>query len=298
MDTAPSTPLLFRYAPTPSGFLHEGNLLNFMLVAGKAKEVGGKILLRIDDLDRSRFRLPYLQDIFFLLQSLELPWELGPKNEEDFQANWSQVHRMHLYNKQLEYLKESGHLFLCGCSRSVLIQFGECKCWQTSRSADCWEDSSLSWRWNNANFHFPILRKKGGAPAYHLTSVVDDALFSVNAVLRGSDLLASTQLQYALKSILPIAQKQEITYWHHPVLLEKDQPEGGRKLSKSAGNHLLNEPQQTVRNPLQIQEKMLALLYQQHLLRLEDYHVLRESKNVPLWPEIYTFIRPLLKQFK
>jgi glutamyl-tRNA synthetase len=53
-----------RIAPTPSGFLHLGNILSFAITAGLARDIGASILLRIDDLDRSRMRLEYLQDIF------------------------------------------------------------------------------------------------------------------------------------------------------------------------------------------------------------------------------------------
>ena len=80
--TVDAVPLKFRYAPTPSGFLHEGNICNFLLVWVLARASGGKILLRIDDLDRERFRKPYLEDIFRKLDSLGLDYDEGPAGPE------------------------------------------------------------------------------------------------------------------------------------------------------------------------------------------------------------------------
>src|SRR5579872_3698555 len=63
-----------RLAPTPSGFLHLGNVLSFAITAAIAAKTGAKILLRIDDLDRDRVNRDYVQDIFDTLNFLEIPW--------------------------------------------------------------------------------------------------------------------------------------------------------------------------------------------------------------------------------
>src|SRR5580698_8544901 len=69
-----------RIAPTPSGFLHLGNVLSFALTAGLARRSGASILLRIDDLDRERVSREYVEDIFDALNFLGIPWDEGPRN--------------------------------------------------------------------------------------------------------------------------------------------------------------------------------------------------------------------------
>lgn len=85
---------LTRIAPTPSGFLHLGNAFSFLKTKALAQKHNAKILLRIDDLDRERYRPEYVQDIFDTLDFLEIKIDLGPKNLQEFESEWSQVLRM------------------------------------------------------------------------------------------------------------------------------------------------------------------------------------------------------------
>src|ERR1700741_1011573 len=112
--------MLTRIAPTPSGFLHIGNVMSFLITQQLAKEQGAKILLRIDDMDQDRMEEKYLQDIFETLHFMEIGWEEGPKDAEDFKKNFSQRSRMHLYNSALEELKNNKRLYACICSRQQL----------------------------------------------------------------------------------------------------------------------------------------------------------------------------------
>src|ERR1051325_8948231 len=105
-----------RLAPTPSGYLHFGNALSFCITAHLARKTGAKIFLRIDDLDRERLAKKYVQDIFDTLLFLEIPWDEGPRNMKEYEDEFSQAHRLHLYEKALDRLKEAGHLFACTCS--------------------------------------------------------------------------------------------------------------------------------------------------------------------------------------
>jgi glutamyl-tRNA synthetase len=82
-----------RIAPTPSGYLHLGNAYSFLLTKALAKKHGAKILLRIDDLDRDRYRPEYVEDIFATLDFLEIKIDQGPKNSKEMESTWSQVHR-------------------------------------------------------------------------------------------------------------------------------------------------------------------------------------------------------------
>jgi glutamyl-tRNA synthetase len=73
-----------RIAPTPSGFLHAGNAFNFLQTAALAKQSGARVLLRIDDMDRDRYRPAYVNDIFETLDFLGIHWQEGPKQINDF----------------------------------------------------------------------------------------------------------------------------------------------------------------------------------------------------------------------
>jgi len=257
-----------RIAPTPSGFLHLGNVVAFVRAIELGKRNGAKVLLRIDDMDRERVEKEYVQDIFDTLNFLELPWDEGPGNVEEFEREWSQVHRMGLYREMLKVLREGGNLFACNCSRAQALRdsvdgvyAGTCR--EKGGSLDA---GNVSWRLRTeereigvrvlgggvrdgeasggvkgkvVNVGMPgsmkdfVVRKRDGFPAYQLTSVVDDLYFGVDLVVRGEDLWASTVAQHFLAE--KVGKEKEfgaIGFYHHPLLMA----EGERKLSKSAGD--------------------------------------------------------------
>jgi glutamyl/glutaminyl-tRNA synthetase len=227
-----------RIAPTPSGFLHVGNILNFSLTAGLARETGAGILLRIDDLDRERADVAFLEDIFETLRFLELPREEGPVDVEDFETNWSQVRRMGLYERALAVLREKGAVFACSCSRAELARLGGSGYPGTCRDRNISLDApEVNWRLKTDGSDLPdemrdfVVRKKDGFPAYQLSSVVDDIHFGIDLVVRGEDLRASTAAQRYLASVLGVAEFERVRFVHHPLLMAED----GGKLSKSAG---------------------------------------------------------------
>ena len=124
-----------RLAPTPSGYLHLGNIYSFAVTAALARKTQAKILLRIDDADRERTNKLYVQDIFDTLDFLGIPWDEGPKNTKEYEQEYSQVHRMGIYTKALQQLRESGMLFACTCSRADVLRLnadsiytGTCRC--------------------------------------------------------------------------------------------------------------------------------------------------------------------------
>src|ERR1035437_9153412 len=91
-----------RIAPTPSGYLHLGNILSFAITAALARKTNAKVLLRIDDFDLERTNKLYVQDIFDTLNFLEIPWDEGPRNMKQYEQEFSQVHRMEMYKKALQ----------------------------------------------------------------------------------------------------------------------------------------------------------------------------------------------------
>jgi len=237
-----------RIAPTPSGFLHLGNVLSFAITAALAERAGAKILLRIDDIDQARADKQYVLDIFDTMNFLEIPWNEGPRNAKEFEDQYSQLHRMDLYNEGLKQLQDNELVYACNCSRK---QLGEspCNCYekQLSLTAD-----NVSWRlittptneliikdYNGelikaalpAEMDNFVVRKKDGFPAYQLTSVIDDLYYGVDLVIRGEDLWPSTLAQHQLAIVLGKDDFKKITFYHHPLIKDS----AGNKLSKSAG---------------------------------------------------------------
>ena len=247
---------LTRFAPTPSGFLHLGNLYSFLVTKVLAEKHGAKILLRIDNLDQERYREEYVQDIFDTLDFMELSYELGPKNLQEFQNEWSQVHRMEQYQPALEELSEKKLVFACDCSRKKIHEMdssgyylGHCQ----DRRIPL-DRKEVAWRFNAletdfvklksypnqlntslvlpTDIAFSILRKKDLQPAYQLTSLIDDLLFGVDLIVRGQDLYSSSLAQLALAEKLSKSEFQNITFFHHSVLKGPKK----KKLSKSDGS--------------------------------------------------------------
>src|SRR5690554_1396815 len=255
MDTAKPTYQRTRIAPTPSGFLHLGNVLSFALTASLARRSGARILLRIDDLDRERVKPAYVQDVFDTLDFLEIPWDEGPRNCHEYETEYSQLHRMHLYENALQQLRQGGSVFACDCSRSEVMgrhpdgfYTGTCK-----EAGLSLEASGLNWRldtsadrvattftdWNGrvhrealpGNMQYFVVRKRDGFPAYQLASVLDDVHFGVDLVVRGADLWDSTVAQSLLAGRLGLAGFQHAGFFHHDLLMAATD----EKFSKSAG---------------------------------------------------------------
>ncbi|HMO32012.1 MAG TPA: glutamate--tRNA ligase family protein [Lacibacter sp.] len=243
-----------RLAPTPSGYLHLGNVASFVLTAGLARRSGASILLRIDDLDRERVRDHYLEDIFDTLLFLDIPWDEGPRSANEHRQLFTQSTRMQAYADALDYLRATGAIFACNCSRSALAaQAGSTYPGTCLHRGLPPEQPGVNWRlhtersggitWQDMrqgptqlplppDMHFFMVRRKNGYPSYQLASVVDDLYFNVDLVVRGADLLPSTLAQQWLAGHLPANRFSATTFVHHPLL----HAPGGTKLSKSAGD--------------------------------------------------------------
>jgi glutamyl/glutaminyl-tRNA synthetase len=252
-----------RIAPTPSGLLHFGNGASFLLTYILAQAAGGKILLRIDDLDAERMRLEYVEDIFKTLDWLPIEWDEGPTSVADFQQNWSQHHRLDLYQKALENLKNTeGVLYPCTCSRKQIKEASKNGVYpQTCRFKNIsFDQKETAWRmhipekttisFKNIDFktHLSayssfiihhssliigdfVVLQKNGLPAYQVASVVDDGHFGVNFVVRGADLLPSTAIQIFIAQHLKRTDFAETLFLHHDLVTDAV----GEKLSKSRG---------------------------------------------------------------
>lgn len=259
-----------RYAPTPSGYLHEGNLYNFFLVQAWMQALGGEIVLRIDDQDQDRIREEYLENLFQVLAQAGLRWDVGPHNPQELRAQFSQVSRRNLYAQHLENLAQSGQVFACTCSRTELAGRpypGTClnkglpldhpeAAWRliTPNTGEIrWQDQALGpvlFIWDQLE-PYPIVRKRDGQAAYHLCTLADDQHFGITHVVRGQDLLSSTAFQLFLAERLGLGFAH-VHFLHHPLLTDAH----GQKLSKSAGRFQLA--------PVWTPEKLTWLRLQAH----------------------------------
>jgi len=244
-----------RLAPTPSGYLHLGNVFSFALTAALAESHHADILLRIDDMDRERMLPAYLQDIFDTLQFLDIPYDQGPQHASDFEHSYSQRHRLKHYEAALQTLREKGLVYACSCSRTQILQSavpgtypGTCRhkhipldtpgvAWRLYTDASQKirvkkQDGSQEEVALPADVQNIVVRKKDGFPAYQLCSVVDDVLFGIDMIVRGQDLWHSSIVQLYLAQALEKASFLEARFLHHPLLLDPS----SRKLSKSAGD--------------------------------------------------------------
>jgi glutamyl/glutaminyl-tRNA synthetase len=239
-----------RIAPTPSGYLHIGNVLSFALTAALARKTGARVLLRIDDLDQERVSPHYVQDIFDTLSFLNISWDEGPRDVDDYQKNWSQLQRMDLYRDALQQLANQHEVFACSCTRSQLQAYdsypGTCR----NKSTPL-DTPNVAWRLYTddrelniktlpegiTKIRLPdamkdfVVKKKDDHPAYQLASVIDDIHFGVDLVVRGQDLYPSTIAQHYLADVLGLNAFKNITFHHHQLLLNDEHT----KLSKSAG---------------------------------------------------------------
>lgn len=244
-----------RLAPTPSGFIHLGNVYSFLTTLSLAEQTGAKILLRIDDIDRDRIRPEYVADIFETLQFLGLAWHEGPQSAADFFGHWSQHNRLASYEQALRHLADAGAVFACDCSRGELDVRG----FASGCAKDCRERGldletrgvnwrlrtddrpTLTFRGHSGESRSAVLppamrefivRKKDGLPAYQVASLIDDVTFGVDLIVRGEDLLPSTLAQLLLARHLGLDAFLNAGFVHHPLLTGA----GGAKLSKSAGD--------------------------------------------------------------
>jgi glutamyl/glutaminyl-tRNA synthetase len=210
-----------RLAPTPSGDLHLGNALAFGAAWLSARNAGGRVILRIEDLDRGRAR-----DSVAARHRADLAW-LGIDWDEEVTPQ-----------SRRRYSLEGISCYRCDCSRSIRLARA-CRCRERPAAAGAWRyrtppgpvtfvDRALGPQTVSTD-EDPILVRAGGEAAYPLAVVVDDARDGVTEVVRGADLLEATATQLCLHADLGLRPP---TYLHVPLLLGSD----GKKLSKSHGS--------------------------------------------------------------
>lgn len=250
-----------RFAPTPSGRMHLGNLLCSLLAWLSARKAGGRVILRIEDLDTERTKLSYTRQLQEDLLLLGLNWDEGGLME-GAPGPYCQSQRTAYYESLLQKLQDKGLVYPCFCSRAELhaasaphasdgepVYSGKCRGLSREEAEQLSEKRppALRLRVPDRDIVFQdghygeirqnlskecgdfILRRSDGVFAYQLAVAADDAAMGVTQVVRGRDLLSSTPRQLYLYELLGFAPP---TYFHAPLLLAPD----GRRLSKRDGD--------------------------------------------------------------
>ena len=246
-----------RIAPTPSGFLHAGNGVNFVLTWLVTRSEKGLLRLRIDDLDAPRIDREYIEDVFRTLEWLDIDWDEGPSGPDEHSRLYSQRFRIPRYNELIGQFKERDVLFMCKCSRKeIQEQSKDGQYPGTCRGKDLLIDADTAIRFmipspcvvrvNDMRagtieidlykrMRDPVIRRRDGIPAYHIASIADDIDYGIDLVVRGADLLDSTAVQLYIADAPGTGRFSSTRFYHHPLIHSED----GKKLSKSAGSSSL-----------------------------------------------------------
>ncbi len=283
-----------RYAPSPTGHLHLGNARTALLAYWQVRSQNGQFVLRTEDIDSQRSRPEFVQANLNELRWLGLNWDEGP-DVGGLQAPYRQSERFGLYERALETLQTSGHLFACYLSRKDL---------QNVASAPHGSGSVYSRPQRDLNERVSVQKKEGKTPslrflvepqmltfrdevlggvtlnppentgdfvvrradgewAYQLAVVVDDITMNITHVLRGDDLLPSTGAQLLLYEALGA---EPPVFAHVPLLLGAD----GSRLAKRKGSLTLSALEAVGVKP----ERVVGLLaFTAGLIELEEAHV-------------------------
>lgn len=241
-----------RLAPSPTGAQHVGNARTYLIAWLSARSRGGKVLLRIEDIDSPRVKAGAAEEALEDLAWLGLDWD-GPILR--------QSERLGLYKEALAALRSRELVYPCTCSRADIERAasaphlehegppypGTCA---GRRSADAGRLDRAPWawrqRWAAGSWAFEdalrgtvtvapehegdfVVWKASGTPAYQLAVVVDDADQGVTEVIRGDDLIPSTPRQLQLYGALGLSPPR---FAHVPLVVGPD----GRRLAKRHGD--------------------------------------------------------------
>jgi glutamyl-tRNA synthetase len=239
-----------RFAPSPSGPLHLGNLRTALLAWLFARSAGARFLVRVEDLDAGRSRPEHEERQLADMAALRLDWDGEVVRQSE---------RMEAYGAAIARLEEAGLLYPCWCTRAEIRAAasaphgelpegaypGTCRDLAPEERAlreQQGRPAALRLDARGAAVEFAdrllgeqrglvddfVVRRGDGTPAYHLAVVVDDAAQGIGEVVRGADLLESTPRQLHLARLLGV---EAPAHAHVPLVLGPD----GRRLAKRHG---------------------------------------------------------------
>lgn len=248
-----------RFAPSPTGELHTGHAYSALFAEAAAKRHGGKLLLRIEDIDQSRCRPEFERAIIEDLSWLGLRWESPVRRQSDC---------METYREALQKLSAMGLLYPCFCSRKEIQAElaraghaphadeqappypGTCRSLDGAERQRCMDAGQfyalrlhmeaamertgrLTWRdrargridATPEDFGDVVLARKDTPTSYHLASTIDDHIQGVSLVTRGDDLFTATHIHRVLQALLDL----DVPEYHHHELITGDD---GKRLAK------------------------------------------------------------------
>jgi glutamyl-tRNA synthetase len=254
MSNSPSRPVRTRFAPSPTGFLHIGNVRSGLFGWLYARHHGGQSLLRIEDTDLERSEDRFTQDIFDSLKWLGIDWD----EEPIFQSK-----RMDVYRRQADELIAKGYAYRCTCSEEDVERMREKAiaegrkpmydrtCREKGIAADVGRpyvirckvplDGYVEFkdllrgtiRVENVEVDDFVLIRSNGAPTYNMSCVVDDAHTRMTHIIRGDDHINNTPKQIHLYHFMGFEKPE---FAHLPMVLGPDK----KKLSKRHGAVAVN----------------------------------------------------------
>ncbi len=260
MQSGEHSAVRVRFAPSPTGYPHVGNIRTALFNWLFARHHGGSFILRIEDTDAARRVEGAVEAIMDSLNWLGIDWDEGPVFQSD---------RLDLYGREADRLVQSGHGFYCFCTAERLEQVrteqsrlhmpprydGHCRTLdplEVRRRLDAGEPAVVRFKmpqegettfhdlirgdvtFSNANLNDYVLLKSDGYPTYHLANVVDDHYMGITHVLRADEWISSTPLHVLLYESLGWAPA---AFAHLPMILGPDKS----KLSKRHGATTVTE---------------------------------------------------------
>ncbi len=283
-------PVKTRFAPSPTGLLHLGNVRTALFNALLAKHHGGIFLLRIEDTDVTRTQRETIDALIEDLGWLGIDWQEGPGKETDM-GPYHQSERHAIYAQYMRQLEEQGLVYPCFCTPEALAaarekQLARCKAPRYLGTCRGLSEPEIAQHLEQGlvptlRFRVPegetlkfddlvrgpqtfasndigdfIIRRANGAAAFFFTNAVDDALMRVTHVLRGEDHLSNTPRQIMLLDALSL----EVPRYGHIALVVRDD---GTPLSKRHGSYSVKALRERGYLPMAVNN---------HLARLGHYY--------------------------
>jgi glutamyl-tRNA synthetase len=263
-DHRPADGVRVRFAPSPSGDLHVGNVRTALYDWAFARSHRGTFVLRIEDTDRSRVTPEYIESAQEILRWLGLEWDEGPGAGGAY-GPYLQSERLAIYGEWVAKFLADGHAYHCYCTQEELAERreaarraggpsgydGHCR-HLTQQQIAAYQaegrqpvvrfrmpDGSTTFTdlvrgevtFDHAHVPDFVLTRADGAPLYTLAVAVDDVLMKITHVVRGEDLLSSTPRQIAVYRAMGVPDGEVPLFAHLPYVLGTD----GQKLSKRNG---------------------------------------------------------------
>ena len=262
-DTAASSPVRVRVAPSPTGDPHVGTAYMSLFNLAFVRQRGGQFILRIEDTDRARYREDSEQQIYDTLTWMGLTWDEGPDRGGPY-APYRQSERLDHYRPYVDKLLADGHAYYCWCTTERLAQMRDKQqktkqptgydrlCYGKTREERALlpgfsetpvvrmlipDDVPLTFHdviRGEVNAPRPddqVILKADGFPTYHLAVVVDDHLMGITHVVRGEEWISSTPKHLLLYRWLGFA---EPGFAHMPLLRNADKSKISKRKNPAA----------------------------------------------------------------